>query len=349
MEEVRELVLQETASLGFSKKERSPIVELVRRWGNFTTDAVLDPAIQIFSQPNISGFVGYRRAAGCAVVFGGPICSEEDRSPLILAFHRFAKETDISIVYIGASQSFSNWAVQHVSRAFIEFGEELIFDPSCDPRKRSGTHGSLVRRKVKQAIREGITVHEYLSRDPALELALEQVSMAWLQSRRGTQMHISNVHLFDDRLGKRWFYVKKGDSIVGVVSLNQLQAHNGWLMNHLMTVPKAPNGTSEMLIVSVFETLAREGCRFLTVGIVTPKEFGEIVGLSKFSTWVARTAFKIARKIVDLDGLNTFWEKFHPQKRERSFLLFSRNRIGLSEILGITRALNGSLSGGKHG
>ncbi len=344
MEDAKELAILQGFSTDVSKEERPGILELVRRWGGCTTDAVLDPSMQFFSLPGISGFVSYRLAYGCAIIFGEPICAPTDKAVMAEAFHRFAEKQGKSIIYVAASKEFAHWAIQNVCGALIEFGEELILDPSCDPRKRTGTHGSLVRRKVKGALRESVTIHEYLGRDSELERSLEQVGEQWLQSRKGTQIHISDVYLFDDRKGKRWFYAKQGDQYVGTITLNQLQARKGWLLNHLMVTPEAPNGTSELLVVSALEVLEKEGCRFVTVGMVTAGELGEIVGLGKFSAKLGRAIFKLAKKVAHLDGLNTFWGKFHPQS-EPAYVLFSQKRIGFREIMALKSALCGEKNG----
>lgn len=341
MEEADDLVILEGVVADKEHIERSLIVDMVRRWGGATTDAVLDPSMQYFTIPNISGMIGYRVKSRCAIVFGDPICAETDRGVLAEAFHRHMDKQGNSVVYIAASQDYAYWAIKHVCHTLVEFGEELTLDPSCDPRKNTGTYGSLVRRKVKQAIREGVTVHEHLTIDPGIERAMEGVGEEWLKSRKGPQIHISDIYLFDDRAGKRWFYAKKGDTIVGTISLNQLQARKGWLMNHLMITDEAPNGTPELLVVSALEALDKEGCRYTTVGMVAVSQLGEIIGLSKFSTWVARTGFKVAKKVAHLDGLNTFWGKYHP-KSQPSYVLCSRNRIGVRELIALMSALYGS-------
>ena len=328
-------------------KEREQIVELVRRFGGSTTDAVLDPAMLFFCHPNIEGLVGYRVAHKCCVVFGDPICADKDRAELGLAFHKFVHDKGLRVVSIAASKSYANWAVQHIGGAMIEFGTELIFNSPIDPRKNTGTYGSLVRRKTKQAAREGISIHEYLSCDLGLEEQMEKARNIWLDARRGLQVHISTPYLFTDRFGKRWFYAKQEGKVVGVVVLNRLQAQDGWLLNHLMVIPNTPNGTSELLITTVLETLENEKCPFVTLGAIAAAELGEIKGLSKFSTLMARNVFKLAKKIIKLERLNTFWGKFEPATLP-SYLLFSGKRIGIGEIISLKNAMNGTLKNGKH-
>lgn len=344
MNEIQELAYPENNPPQSSSTAREYIVELVRRWGGSTTDAVLDPAIQIFEHPGIVGFVGYRLELGCAIVFGDPICAPADRELLAQAFHRFTDSKRLRVIYIAASRAYAHWAIGNVCGAIIEFGEELVFNPPTDPRKNTGTYGSLVRRKTKQAHREGVAVHEYIPHDAALESAIELVKEQWLLSRRGLQVHLSNAHLFTDRMGKRWFYAKQGDRVIGVIALNHLQARNGWLINHLMVIPEAPNGVHELLMTSALEALEKEGYPFATVGAIAASQLGEIRGLSKFASLIARMAFKIASKAIHLEGLNTFWGKFHP-KSEPAYLIFSRKRIGIREMLSLKRAMSGKRNG----
>lgn len=320
------------------ESDRSRIVEQVRLWGGATSDAILDPSMVFFTLPGAQGFISYRLAGNTALVYGDPTCSKEQTAELALAFQRYIEKQGKRTIYISASPQFADWAIKNTAKTLIEFGDELILDPRVDPLQKSGTYGSLLRRKVKRAQREGVTIHEYVGSDLEIEKKIEELSHTWKKNRRGMQLHISNIYQFDDRYGKRWFYAKRGSQIVGVVTLNQLKQRQGWLLNHLMMSEEAPNGTSELLIVETLDRLRKEGCSYVTVGTVTNQTLGKIVGLNWFATWIARQIFNIARVVVNLDGLNMFWTKFHPQ-RESSYLLFTHGRISLGELIDLKRAL----------
>lgn len=322
--------------------ERSHIVSLVRSWGGSASDAVLD-ACQLFMNPSIEGIVGYKVESQCAIVFGDPICAPKDLSNLVETFHHFCQSQGWGIIYVTATEQFASWALQKkVCKTLIEFGEELVLDPHNDPRKATGVHASLVRRKVRHAQHEGTTVKEYVDKNLQIEQALEQVCTSWLQSRKGPQIFTSHARLFADRQGKRWFYAEQGGNIVGVIVLNRLESRKGWLVNHLMTISKAPHGTPELLVTLVLEALEKEGCHHVTFGSVTSGKLGKIIGLGPLSSGIARMAFKLALKIFRLNNRKKFWEKFHPQSM-RSFLLFDESHIALRNILGLMRALNVSL------
>ena len=113
-----------------------------------------------------------------------------------------------------------------------------------------------------------------------------------------------------------------------------------------MVTPEAPNGTSEYLITAVLEVLAKEGCRFATVGVVPNFEVGEIVGLNRFCSWCAYTGLRLIKKIAPIDGLYSFWKKFHPQSQP-GYVVFSRNKLGLIEMIGLKDAFSGREGRGR--
>jgi len=319
--------------------ERDRIVDTVRRFGTSMSDAVLDPVCKIFTLRGLEGLIGYRIESSYAIVYGDPVCDPSLWQSFVPAFHHYCQEQNLRIIYLAATEHFSKWAVDHLSVALVEFGEELVLDPRSDPKTQHGENGHVIRRKVKHALKEGFTVSEYLSGDEELENAIDQVGAAWLQSRHGPQIHVAHVHLFKDPLGKRWFYASQGEAIIGVVQISRMKAQNGWLLSHLMHRPEEPQGIPELLIISVLETLAREDCPFISFGAVTTNELGKITGLGQVSSWLARKVFNTVTSLFHLGARKKFWAKFNPQN-EPLYIMFSHPRIGFGEVSALMRALN---------
>lgn len=318
-------------------EHRREIAEHVRKYGGSASITLLDPSCKIFSIPDIHGVVGYRVESGCAVVFGDPLCEPQDTPHLARAFHHYCENNNWRVVYVTASQTFSKWAINNTCSSLIEAGEELVLDPHHNPR--SGIKGRGLRNKVNNSLRAGIIIKEYLGGNEQLERQLEEVGESWLQARHGLQIYLTDVQLFTERLGKRWFYAEHCGRVVGVLLLNELQARKGWVLHLLMLIPEAPLGTSEQLVVSTLEKLEKEKCHFLTFGIVQAEKLGEIIGLNPLSSWIARMAFVCLKRLFGLDKRRRYWRKFKPTQ-EHSYLLFSKPRIGLREISSIMRALN---------
>lgn len=315
-------------------------IELVRKWGSSNADAVLDSECLAFSLAEIDGFIGYKLAQNNAIVFGEPIASPNDQKKLALAFQEYSNQHNYNVIYVAASETFAKWALQNISKAAAQFGMELFFDPHNNPIDFTGNHASLVRRKVRHAQKENTVVKEYLGQDNQLEEKMLHVGSEWLKSRTGPQIHISKVSIFENGIGKRWFYAQKDNAIVAVVTLNQLQSERGYLLNHLMITPDAPHGTPELLFTSVLAKLKDEGCSYVTVGAVPAKKLDVITGFSSIVSWMAKCVFKVITSMYGLQGRSKFWEKFHPQSKP-SFILFSSHIIGLNTIKSVIKALNG--------
>lgn len=240
---------------------------------------------------------------------------------------------------MAVSEDFASWAMDHICKALVEFGVELFLDPHDDPRDHTGVYGSLVRRKVRHAQKEGAEVFEYRSANTILEHEMEWVASSWINGRHGPQIHISNVRLFSDRQGKRWFYATKEGKVVGVVVLNQLARCQGWLLNHLMHASEAPNGTPELLVMTALETLAKEKCHLVTFGTAVAPQLGSIIGFNIYIASLARILFLLITRFFRLQGSRKFWQKFHPHTKPL-FVLFSRARIHWRDIGALMKALH---------
>jgi lysylphosphatidylglycerol synthetase-like protein (DUF2156 family) len=320
---------------------REKTIKLLRLWGTSPADASLDSVCKHFIIPEIEGFVPYRVESGCAIVFGDPVCSLSDRAKLVSAFHQYCQEKKNSIVYLIASKQFSQWAIHNQCSSSIEFGEELFLNPQQD-QGAVGSEGALLRKKIRKALREGVKIKEHDAYDFVFEKKIEETIKDWLDARKGPQVYIAHVRLFQDRFGRRWFYAMQKDQIVAVAILNRLEAKQGWLLSQIFLSPQAPVGASESIVDGIIKTLKNEHCSYLTFGAVPAQELKDIQGLNFFSSWLIRRVFSIARKLFHLDGKRVFWQKFQP-KGEASYVLFSGLRIKIRDIIGIIRALNVSI------
>jgi lysylphosphatidylglycerol synthetase-like protein (DUF2156 family) len=314
------------------------LVELVRKWAEVNTDGLLDKATQLFSVPHIEGFIGYRIELGNAIIFGDPVCASKDKVALAKEFESYCRNKKILAVYIIVTEEFANLAVEQLSFSAIEFGTKFILDPL----KYVVSPTTLLRKKIRQSSRNGVEICEYTGNDINVEQSLQQVANEWVQARKGIQVYLAEPDLFSNRLGKRWFYAKHEERIIGFVLLNELQSHQGWLLNNVMFLKDSPSGISEHLVVSALQTLEKEQCRFVLIGPVPAKELGKIMGFGQTITLVVRWLFKAIRKICRLDGHEIFWEKFEPEVGS-SYLLFPKKRFRFSSIIALLRALNISL------
>jgi lysylphosphatidylglycerol synthetase-like protein (DUF2156 family) len=319
--------------------QRESIIECIHRWGGSVVESILDPSCNIFSSPEIEGLIGYCENKGCIVVFGDPVCALSERAPLVEAFQTFCGTKKKNIIYLVASKEFTEWWMEKYDGGLISFGDELFVDPHRDPRWQTGKKGISLRGKIRHAERNGVTVHEYKGGNTTLEKKMELVAAQWLKNRDGPQIFISTVRLFSERFGKRWFYARQEKKLVGCLVLNHLNAKEGWVLDRIMWVPSAPKGTSEKMVVSVMETIAKEDCHFLTFGASNGLALQYISGFSKTTAFLAQHLYRASSHFFKLDGRRKFWEKFLPDCTP-SFLVFKRPHLGIYEIQGLLEALN---------
>lgn len=320
-----------------SSLTREEIANYIRLYGSSSSVTLLDPNCGIFYTPSIYGIIGYRLQAGCAVVFGDPVCASEDKPKLASAFDAYCKIMKIRPVYMTISEEFASWAMKNICMTLIEVGKELSLDPHFDPKK--GPVGRTVRRKVSHAVSYEVKVKEYNENDLNLKEEIQKVGALWLKSRKGPQIYFSEVDLEIDYPGKRVFYAMKAKQVLGVLVLNKLESRSGWLIHLVIVVPNAPNGTSELLVTTVLETLRNECCHFVSFGVSQDSEIGQILGLNELSSWLTRRVFRLAKRVFSLDGRRKYWEKYQP-KRERSFLMFTGPKISVKEWISLKKALN---------
>lgn len=318
---------------------RNDYVELVRKYGFVNTGGLLEEGCLNFTIPEVQGFIGYKIGSGTAVVLGDPVCQEQDKEKLAIAFQKECKQKGLDVVYSIASKPFSRWAAQKLDAVTVEFGQNYLGNPVDNPIDKTGVKGSLVRRKFKHALHEGATVKEYLGSDPELEAKIEKLGEEWLEQRKGVQVYLSHLNLFKDRLGKRWFYAQKGDQVVGVLLLQQLQSKNGWLLNRVMINNAAPHGVPELLVVATFQILAEEKCPYVVMGPVPAPSLKTITGTNPFLASALRFIYTCARYPLRLDRHTTFWDKFQLET-EPSLLIFPHQNFTIQTIRAIFQVFN---------
>lgn len=312
-------------------------VNYIRQWGNYASATLLERPCAIFTHPHIEGMIGYHERKSSVVVFGEPLCAPEDRAAFIEAFHKQCHDNKKKITYLNISEPFMDWFVDHWRGSAFGIGDEIIINPERDVRKETGFHARNLRWKHAKSLREGITIHEYIQHDPVLEQKMHQVGQAWLKNRSGAQPCLFPLNIFNNRNEKRWFYALHNNEIIGLLTLNRLNAHNGWVINMLIYTPQAVNSTSAFILMTVLDILREEKCTLLSAGTI-PSELGRVAGLGPIGTWVTGTAYPIISKFLNLENKKQFWNQFEPIKKP--IFVLSDSRLRVQDFVGIMQALH---------
>lgn len=214
-------------------------------------------------------------------------------------------------------------------------GEQPVWNPQTWTDTLRG-HRSM-REQLRRARAKGIVVREIapaaLEREAALRAALDDVVERWLAARPMARMGF----LVDARplrhLAHRLLFVAARDGVpVALLSLAPVPARNGWLFEHLLREPGAPNGTGELLIDHAMRTLAERGGQWASLGLAPLA--GPVSG------WL-RVTRDVSRPFFNFRGLSAFKRKLRPDAWAPIYLAYPRERLSALAMLDGLRAFAG--------
>lgn len=312
-------------------KRIEQLASVVKRLGNPESTILLHSSCSIFQIPQVDGVIGYHKIGNCVVVIGDPICLPQDVAELTNAFHLHCQEQNLKIVYFLVHHDFAHWAIDNNYFTLIQVGEELSINPTNFQKYQK------LRWKVNQAIKHGVVVNEYKSFDAPVEKQIKMTIDTWQKERHGPQMHLGHIN-FSDTAANRIFYAQKEDRIVGLLLLSPLDRIQGWTVSSYLALLDAPVGTTEHLMCTALDSLSKENCHFLCLGIVSGPKLGEVIGLSSVAKFLANLILKMVRWAFRLDARAMYLNKYHPHAR--SVFLLSRDKLSLVDLLAIKHLLN---------
>jgi len=306
-------------------------LELVERFGRTATAfQVLSPGLCHWFDGE-RGMVAYAETGRAWVAAGEPVAARADA---IAVAERFVAAARL------AGRRVSFFATEGILASSPTFrrvclGEQPVWDPQrWDAHVRA--HRSF-REQRRRALAKGIVVRsvqrQTLTDEPALRSQVAAVVAHWLAARPMPPMHflveVAPLSLLERR---RVFVAERAGVVVGVLSLAPVPAREGWLFEHLLRDPVAPNGTAELLVDVAMRALADAGVRWATLGLAPLA--GDV------ATWLRWTR-RLSRPLFNFDGLAAFKRKLRPQRWEPIYLAYPAQASSLRSLLDGLRAFAG--------
>ncbi len=311
--------------------------KLCLRFGSSASEVMFDYPSKFFRVPGCTGIIAYRIEFACAIVFGDPICPQDEIPKLTEAFHRFCDESNLNIIYIIVSESFTRWAMSHGYSISMEVCEELVFNPLHDLHQANNK----LKHSLDKAKRHGLTIHEYIPHNAQIENSLMDIGNKWQQAIGGPHLYLGDLKFFESYIGKRWIYVKDKKQITAMAMLSKIESRHGWFLKYFVSSPDAYYDTSVFLMDSLLEILKNEHCRFLTKGMAPIDNLGEIKGFNTITKCASKTIYKIISTIFRFKKRKLYWLRYNP-KTEPSYLILRRTNVGLNEIRALMRVFKAS-------
>ena len=277
------------------------------------------------------GLVAYADTGGAWVAAGEPIAARDDAVAVAARFIAAAEAAGKRACFFASEGIFASApAMRRMS-----IGEQPVWDPRLWHAHVSA-HRSL-REQLRRARAKGVGVREVTARELSLDRELQRkilvVVRQWLASRTMPQMHfmveVAPLGFLEHR---RLFVAERGGQVAGLLSLAPVPARKGWLFEHLLRDPRAPNGTSESLVDAAMRTLAREDASWATLGLAPLA--GDV------GRWLQRIR-RASRPLFNFDGLASFKRKLRPQHWEPIYLAFPSRASGPVAMVDGLRAFAG--------
>jgi phosphatidylglycerol lysyltransferase len=288
----------------------------LQRWGwNATSFQTLSQEFSYWFTKD--GYVAYAECGGAWVCAGAPIADTERLSQVANAFVDAAAAQGKRASFFAVEQRFLN----ATGMSSFLLGEQPVYDP--------GTWTAHLRRapslreQLRRARAKGVHVTTGVPSGDSHELT--RVHEAWLSRHPLPSMgFLTGLDPFSAQRPRRYFVARSNtESILGFATLSPVYARQGWLFEHLVRAPNAPNGTVELLIDCAMRILAEEGVSWATLGLAPLA--GDV---ARPLRWVRRWA----EPFYNFEGLRAFKAKLGPIRWDPVYLAYPRTNNGLTAL-----------------
>ena len=320
------------------RRSRRTILQYGR---NATAWQILNPGILRWHTADPSGLVGYVQQGKTRVAAGDPVGPKEELTELARTFEDLRPKE--RVCWFCAGEEFASLLQRSNSHAVTLIGAQPAWSPQSWVRKVT-SHASL-RAQLHRAENKGVTVAEWsterAAEDPTLVACLE----AWLRARPFPPLHfLVEPRTLERPEGRRIFVATQQDRPIGYALLSPVPQQKGWLVEQLIRIPRAPNGTTELTVHHAVSTLAEEGAAYVTLGLAPLAHHcgipgGEDPRLRFLLGWLRLHG----QRFYNFRGLDFFKTKFDPDRWEPIYAIANEPRVSIATLWGIASAFsNGS-------
>ena len=257
---------------------------------------------------------------------GDPFTSAENLAAVATAFLERAHGEGRVVGFMPATERFAK-STNGLGLRAIKIGSAPYFDLSTwAPR---GDRAKKARAGVNQARRVGVRVEEVVNVDDELIRETACLRKSWLNMRRSAMKFewLFAVNLFQNKDLKKYFTARDASgTLVGFLAASPIPARDGWYLEDILRSKKAPNGTTDLLVVEVLNLLKRDGAKLATLGTAPMAMEGgidpEVVDSPKLDQ-ATRIAASWCSIFYNFDGVRHFKAKFAPSWWENEYILMS--------------------------
>ncbi|KAH6686640.1 aspartyl-tRNA synthetase [Plectosphaerella plurivora] len=303
--------------------DHPPIEELIANYGDASNTSWLDERFKIWRH-HTGAAVGYVPQGRLVMVIGDPLCDARQYKEVATAFIDFClRDLKLTPIWMLVSVEVEEVLGKHLGWRTLSCTEEQ----RTDGDHHSGPSG----REARRMQREGVKVHE-VRPDDAFRRRADESIVRWKASRKGKQVHLTEVRPWVDTAHRRYFAAEKDGVVHAMVVLHQLAPRHGWQVKWALDFPGSPNGAIEVTVEQALSTVP--GAVTFGVGVSDRLTPGEHLGGAR-----ARFLAKSYDAIVKSLGLGRkaeFREKFGVLG-EQVYICYPKHDISVKDLREIVK------------
>ncbi|KAL5610947.1 hypothetical protein FOBRF1_007064 [Fusarium oxysporum] len=304
-----------------------PLEKLIANYGDATNTSWLDERFQIWRHET-GAAVGWVQREKYAMITGDPLCDRSQYTQVIRAFIRHVT-VDLRLAPFWMLVSYE--AQKILASEFRWRSLSCTEEQRVDADKHNSSQIDGLAAKARRVKREGVKIHEVKPDDDFISRANPAIE-EWKGSRKGKQVHLTEVRPWVDQEHRRYFAAEKDGKVVSLVVLAKLAPRHGWQVKWALDFPGAVNGAIEVLISHALSNVTGQ----ITFGAgvserLTPGE--HVSGLR------ARFLAATYRSIIDSLGLrrkSTFRSKFGALGEE-VYICYPKHGVTLRDLQQIVK------------
>lgn len=323
----------------------APARDLILRHGwNSSAYQLLNPGFSHWFSPAGDALVGFVSAAGTRVAAGAPVCPAERAGDAAEEFEAAAHAAGERVCWLGAGARLVG-ALPPPRHPRACVGAE----PWWDPGRWAGVVESRasLRAQLSRARNKHVTVTEWHAERAASSSALSSCLQAWLARQGLPPLHfLVEPGLLAHLLDRRVFVAERDGAVAGYLLLSPVPARNGWLVEQIVRSPRAPNGTTELLVDAAMRAAAEGRAEYLSLGVAPLSSRGAPVGGPLWLRLALGWARAHGRRFYNFGGLEAFKAKFRPNGWDPVWLIGGGGALRPRDLWAVISAYAGGSPAG---
>lgn len=303
---------------------------------------ILIPGIQHWFPPDQTAVVGYVESRRTWVVAGAPVAPTERLAAAAMAFESDAARRGRRVCYFGAQAPEVAELARIGPLARLLIGAQPVWDPQewADLVARTPSLRAQIGRARKKGVQVAACPPALAARHPEVRRCLNR----WLATRGLPPMgFLVTPTLLEMADHRRVFLARREGAVVAYLVATPVPGRQGWLFEQIVRGDDTPNGATELLIDTAMRTVAAEGARWATLGLVP---LAQVAGASEPEPGVLVRLLLAwlrsgGRRLYNFAGLEAFRRRLRPTSWEPVYLLSRERRTSLATLYTVASAFSG--------